>query len=124
MRSVQAVALVAICVLTLGVLLAAEQNKYGVADTRTVTFDEPIYVGTTLLPKGEYQVKHTMKGEEHVMVFRQMGVKNPVEASVKCTLVPLPHKADLTAKSYSHNDAQQHVLSELVFKGDTAKHVF
>ena len=35
-------------------MLAAGQNKFGVANTATVSFDDPIYVGNVLLPKGEY----------------------------------------------------------------------
>jgi hypothetical protein len=58
------------------------------------------------------------------MVFRQLHVKNPAEARIKCNLVPLTDKATQTATLYTHNDAQQHILTELVFKGDTAKHVF
>jgi hypothetical protein len=124
MRSVKTVALVAVCVLALGALLFATQNKFGVADTQTVTFDEPIRVGTVVLPKGEYRVTHTMEGEEHIMVFTQLRVKEPVEARVKCTLVPLPTKAERTEKFYTHDANNQHVLEELTFRGDSAKHVF
>lgn len=124
MRVIKAVALVAVCVMGLGILLAAEQNKFGVANIATVSFDDPIYVGNVLLPKGEYQVTHTMEGETHIMVFKQLHVKNPVEARTKCTLVPLTQKAQRNEKLYTHNAADQHVLQELVFKGDTAKHVF
>jgi hypothetical protein len=124
MRSTKSIAVLAVCVLALGSLLLASQNKFGVADTRQVTFSDPIYVGNVLLPKGDYEVKHTMQGETHIMVFRQLHVKTPVEAEVKCSLVPLQKKADQTATYYTHNDKQEHVLSELVFKGDSAKHVF
>ena len=124
MRSLKTVALVAVCVMGLGILLAAEQNKFGVANTQTVSFDEPIRIGNLLLPTGEYQVTHTMEGDNHIMVFKQLHVKNPAEARVKCTLVPLPQKAERSEKLYTHNGADQHVLQELVFKGDTAKHVF
>ena len=126
MRSVRVLALVAVCVLTLGTSLfaAQNQNKFGVADTQTVKFDDPIRVGTVVLPKGEYRVTHTMEGEEHIMVFRQLNVKEPVEARVKCTLVPLSGKAERTEKFYTHDSANQHVLEEMTFRGDTAKHVF
>lgn len=124
MRSVITVALVAVCVVALGTLLFASQNKLGVANIQTVSFDEPIRVGNVLLPAGDYQVTHTMEGDNHIMVFQQLHVKNPAEARVKCTLVPLPVKANHTEKFYTHDSANQHVLVELTFRGDTAKHVF
>jgi len=124
MRLMKVVAVVAVCLIAAGVLLAANQNKFGVADTRIVTFDQPMLVGNVLLPKGDYQVKHTMEGDNHVMVFTQQHAKKAAEARVKCTLVPLPTKAAHSATLYTHDAANQHVLQELVFKGDQAKHVF
>ena len=124
MRSLRTTALVGLCILTLGLLAAAEQNKFGVADTRQVSFDDAFYIGNVLLPKGNYEVKHTMEGDNHIMVFRQLRSKHPAEARVKCTLVPLPVKAANNTKIFIHNQADQQVLQELVFRGDTAKHVF
>jgi hypothetical protein len=124
MRSLRTVALVGVCILALGLLVAAKENKFGVADTRQVSFDDAIYVGNVLLPKGNYEVKHIMEADNHIMVFTQLRVKHPAEARVKCTLVPLPAKANQNTTIYIHNDSNQHVLQELVFKGDTAKHVF
>jgi len=124
MRSLKLIAVMTLCVLAMVSVLMATQNQFGVADTRQVTFSEPIYVGNTLVPAGTYEVKHTMQGETHIMVFTQLHAKNPVEAQVKCTLVPLEKKADQTATFYTHNEKDQHVLTSLEFKGDTAKHVF
>jgi hypothetical protein len=114
---------VSICVL-LGTLVAAQQNKFGVADKYTVSFHDPVRVGDTLLPKGDYEIRHSMKGEEHIMVFRQVGRTKPVEVSTNCTLVPLLEKAGETRTTYILNAANERVLHELVFKGDSAKHVF
>lgn len=124
MRSVRTVAVIAVCIFALGALLFAAPNKFGVANTQRVSFEDPIRVGNVILPKGDYQVTHTMEGENHVMVFRQLGVKNPAEARVKCTLVPLPVKAERTEKFYTHDKANEHVLQELTFRGDKVKHVF
>lgn len=124
MRSVKTVALTAVCVLALGTLLFAAPNTFGVASTQQISFEEPIRVGNVVLPKGDYQVTHTMEGENHIMVFRQLHVKNPAEARVKCTLIPLSNKAERTEKFYSHDNANGHVLVELTFRGDSAKHVF
>lgn len=124
MRVLKVVAVVAVCLIAAGVLLAANQNKFGVADTRIVTFDQPMLVGNVLLPQGDYQVKHTMDGDNHVMVFTQLHTKKAAEARVKCTLVPLPQKAAQSATLYTRDASDRHVLQELVFKGDQAKHVF
>jgi hypothetical protein len=65
-----------------------------------------------------------MEGSDHIMVFRQMGSKKPVEVRAKCTLVPLSAKASESQTIYVLNAANQRVLQELVFKGEDAKHVF
>jgi len=124
MRLFKTVAVVVVCVLGVAVMLSAGPNKFGVADTQLTNFDEPISVGNIVLPKGEYRITHTMEGENHIMVFKQLRAKNPAEARVKCNLVPLPAKAERNETFYTHNAANQHVLVEMTFKGDTAKHVF
>jgi hypothetical protein len=124
MRLLKVVAVVAVCLIAVGVLFAANQNKFGIADTRVVTFDQPMLVGTVLLPKGDYQVKHTMDGDNHIMVFTQLRTKKAAEARVKCNLVPLPTKATQSVTLYTRDATDRHVLQELVFKGDQAKHVF
>jgi len=115
---------VSICALLLGSFVVAEQNKFGTADKYTVSFMDPVWVADTLLPSGDYEIRHTMKGEEHIMVFRQMRTSKPIEVTAKCTLVPLSKKASDTQTIYVLNAANERVLHELVFKGDNAKHVF
>ena len=124
MRFVNVMLVVAVCVLGLSLLASAGQNQFGVADTRQITFDRPIWVGGTLLPSGDYQVLHTMKGDTHIMVFKKQGGKAPIEVSVKCQLVPLPAKAGQTEKIYILNDKNERVLQALIFRGDTARHQF
>jgi hypothetical protein len=65
-----------------------------------------------------------MEGDTHIMVFTQERVKNPVETRAKCSLVPLQQKAADTHTVYTVNANNERVLLELVFKGETAKHVF
>jgi hypothetical protein len=77
-----------------------------------------------LLPQGNYEIRHVMEGTDHIMVFRQLGTKKPVEVRAKCTMVPLSAKATDDQKIYILNAANERVLHELVFKGDHAKHVF
>ena len=124
MRSWKVVLVVALCILGLAVLANAGQNKFGVADRQNLTFTAPTRVGGVLLPKGEYQMLHTMQGEEHVMVFKQLNSRKPVEAQVKCKLMPLAQKAQQNEQGYSLNAANERVLQRLVFRGDMAEHVF
>jgi hypothetical protein len=110
------------CVLVLGAIAVAGPNSMGIRDVNKVTFAEPMRVGTVVLPAGDYVVRHTMEGEAHVMVFQRLNDKD--EFKVKCTLVPLPKKADQTQATYELNAGNERVLHELEFKGDSAKHVF
>ncbi len=124
MRFLNVLAVLAMCVLGLGVLSSAGVNQFGVADSSRVSFDEPIRVGTTLLPSGDYQVLHTMNGEQHVMVFKRLNSKKTAEVRVQCHLVPLQKQAKRTETSYVLNAANERVLRALIFKGDSAQHVF
>ena len=125
MRTLKIIAVVALFVFGASLLLHAGQNKFGVADSRELKFQNPMRVGDVLLPVGEYQVLHTMDGDNHIMVFKQLNAKQtPAEARIKCSLVPLAEKANQTQQIYVLNAANERVLHELVFRGDTAKHVF
>ncbi len=116
--------LIATVLLVMGTFAAAKQNEFGVEDTYRVTFSDPVRVADTLLPRGDYQIRHTMQGQDHIMVFRQLGTRKSVELKAKCTLVALPEKAANTQKIFAVNAANERVLRELIFKGDKAKHVF
>jgi len=111
-----------VCLLALVSIGIAGEN-FGIRDVSRVTFVAPVRVGTTLLPAGDYVVRHTMEGAEHVMVFQPASGKGQ-EAKVKCHLVALGHKAVRDETTYQLNAANERVLQELVFRGDTAKHVF
>jgi hypothetical protein len=123
MRQIFAGILILMCVFIVGAFSAAE-NQFGIADKYQVNFPEKVRVADTLLPRGNYEIRHVMEGSEHIMVFRQLGTKKPVEVRAKCTLVPLRAKADKDQTIYVLNAANERVLQELVFKGDRAKHVF
>jgi hypothetical protein len=105
-------------------LLAAKTNKYGVADVRRLTLTAPTRVGDVLLPEGQYEVRHVMEAENHIMVFKQLGTDRRVEVRTKCNLVSLKEKADRDELSYGLNAAGERVLQRLQFKGDLAEHVF
>jgi len=124
MRSFKVLVVAAMCVFGLSLLAAATQNKFGVADSRNLTLTAPTLVGDVLLPAGDYKISHTMEGENHIMVFKQLNSKKPAEARVKCLLVPLAQKATRDEVGYGFNAANQRTLHSMVFKGDTAQHVF
>ena len=126
MRILKALVVLTICVFGLSLLANASHNhnEFGVADHQRITFDNPVRVGDVLLPSGDYRVTHTMEGNDHVMVFRQLNTKKPAEAKVKCHLVPLKEKAERTRKIFEYNAAKEEVLRTLVFQGDMAQHEF
>ncbi len=117
-------ALLILAVLILTGTAQAAAGTYGIADKRQVRFDHPVWVGTVLLPAGDYEVQHTMQVEEHVMVFRQMFAKRPAEARVECTLVPVAKPVEQDQVGFTSNSAGQLVLHRLAFKGDRAEHLF
>jgi hypothetical protein len=123
MRRMFAGILIVMCIFILGAASAAE-NKLAVADKYQVNFSEKVRVADTLLPQGKYEIRHVMEGADHIMVFRQLGTKKPVEVRAKCTLVPLSAKASESQTVYVLDAANQRVLQELVFRGEGAKHVF
>jgi len=124
MRYWKLLTVVVVCMLTVAAFAGTTQNKFGVADTRYLTFTEPMRVGDVLLPKGDYQVLHTMQGMDHIMVFKQLDARKPAEARVKCQLIPLPKRAEQSEQQFVLNTAKERVLHVLVFQGDTAQHVF
>jgi hypothetical protein len=124
MRVSKRFALIAICILAVSLLATASQNKFGVADSRTIELVAPTWVGGTLLPRGNYKVIHTMEGQDHIMVFTQLNTQKPAEVRVKCQLVNLAKKADRDEQIYTMNPSHERILHELVFRGDSAQHVF
>ena len=124
MRPIKAVMAVAICIFLLNVVALAADNPLGISDLYRLNFSEKVRVADTVLPSGNYEVRHVMEGTNHIMVFKQVGVKKPAEVRAKCTLVPLAEKAPDNQRIYELNAANERVLHELIFKGDHAKHVF
>jgi len=96
----------------------------GISDKYQVSFVEKVRVADTVLPKGNYEIRHVMEGSDHIMIFRQLNTRKPIEVRAKCTLVPLNERASDDQRIYTLNAANERVLHELIFKGDTAKHVF
>jgi hypothetical protein len=122
MRFVKVTGIV-LAVLALACIAMAGGNGLGIHEVSRINFVAPVRVGSALLTPGDYLVRHTMEGQEHVMVFESVA-RRTVEAKVKCTLVPLQKKAEESKTVYEMNSANERVLQELVFAGDKAKHVF
>jgi hypothetical protein len=116
--------LVLLVVLILAGTVVAAANKYGIADRREIALDQPAWVGNVLLPAGNYEVRHVMEGETHILVFRQMNVKRPLEARVKCTLTSVAKPIEQTQMGFKLNATNERVLNWLAFKGDRAEHSF
>lgn len=76
-----------------------------------------------VLAKGDYEICHVMDGSDPIMIFRQLNTKKPVEVRAKCALLPLTDKVSGDQRIYLLNAANERVLSELIFKGEHAKHV-
>ncbi|HEX4783807.1 MAG TPA: hypothetical protein VH350_05660 [Candidatus Sulfotelmatobacter sp.] len=121
MRSLRGLSIF-LCVLMTVALATAKTNSMGVRDVSHVTFVAPVRVGTVVMPAGDYVVRHTMEGENHIMVFQRAHSKD--EFKVKCTLVPLPNKAQRSETVYQFTAGNERILQELIFQGDTSKHVF
>jgi hypothetical protein len=107
--------------LALCAMAIASEKNLGIHNVASVSFDSAVRVGTTVIPAGDYTVRHTMDGQDHVMTFTRNGKKDVYK--VKCTLVALEKKApqDQQIIEISGNEK---VLRELIFRGDTSKHVF
>ncbi len=125
MRKTQLVGILTLLfVFMVSMIAVAGEKPLGVADTYRVSFTEQTRVADTLLPKGDYEIRHVMEGQNHIMIFHQLRTKKPAEVRAKCTLVPLDTKAANDQKIFLVNAANERVLQELIFKGDKAKHVF
>jgi len=112
---------VSVAVVVLCAMAWATEKNMGIHNVANVTFETAVRVGATVIPAGDYSVRHTMDGQDHMMTFTRLGKKDVFK--VKCTLVALDKKAphDQQLVEVSGNER---VLRELVFRGDTAKHVF
>lgn len=108
-------------VLFLAAITLASENKLGIHNVARVSFASAVRVGATVIPAGDYTVRHTMEGQDHVMTFTRTGKKDVFK--VKCTLVALERKASRDEQIVEIS-GNERVLRELIFAGDSAKHVF
>jgi hypothetical protein len=69
--------------LVLATMAVAAPNSMGIRDVNNVTFGEPMRVGSVVLPAGDYVVRHTMEGQDHVMVFQRLHSKDEFKVEVQ-----------------------------------------
>jgi hypothetical protein len=122
MRLYKFFSLVVLGVLAFSLVASAADKNLGIAEHQRITFSQPVRLGGNLLQAGDYSIRHEMVGDEHIMIFKRAGGKE--EFKVKCTLVKLNEKANQTRTTLEMNAANERVVTEIVFRGDTAKHVF
>jgi len=104
-------------------LFAANEGAMGVGKINSITFTQPMKVGTSVLPQGTYKVQHVMEGENHIMVFTSK-VKDIPEVRVRCQMKNLPSRASQGTILYEKDASGVAVLNQLVFRGDTYSHNF
>ena len=122
MNSSKAVAAILLLLASLAAVGANTPKNMGVGQTRNITFVGPVKVGGAVLPAGNYRVEHVMEGENHVMVFENLG-KKEAAARVNCQMIELQNKAAESSQEYETQDGAK-VLKALTFRGDTYKHQF
>jgi hypothetical protein len=113
---------VGLVLLLLSLPAMASGDAMGIHDVSHVWLDQPTRIGPVVLPAGDYTIRHSMEGGDHVMAFENASRKTVFK--VKCTLVPLGHKASQDQSIFEMRSGSERILHELVFRGDTAKHVF
>lgn len=114
-----------ICVgilLLLSTTAATAGNKHSVAENQMVVFNTPIRIGGTLIDAGSYDVRHLMRGKEHIMVFSLQSSHEEV-IRARCTLVPVNFRITQTEIGVVRDPAGQLELVRMQFKGDRALHM-
>ncbi len=104
--------------------MALAANKFGVAERRTVELDKPAHIADTLVPAGKYEVRHTMEGDQHIMIFTSVGAPQAVTVRAKCTLVAVEKPVQQTEMGFKQGANGDLVLVRMQFKGDKAIHMF
>ena len=99
-----------LCLFVLGSVALGAANKMGIREVRNISFDTPVRVERDGVASRTDVVRHTMAGEEHIMLFQRAGSKDDIK--VKCTLVPLTEKANQDRRIYQTNAANEKVLEE------------
>ncbi|HEX9002229.1 MAG TPA: hypothetical protein VGB07_20140 [Blastocatellia bacterium] len=97
-----------------------------------VHFTSEVKAGDTVLKSGMYQVQHLTEGEDHVIVFKEMGMgagykmgNTPVGkevARLKCIVEPVEKKVSNTKITLRTNNKGEKELAEIQVAGEAFKH--
>ena len=119
-------AMVVALLLMVGTVLVVARNEGatpGAGRVNTVSFTEPIRIGSSVIPAGTYKVLHVMEGQNHTMVFTSK-TKGVPEVRVQCKMENLPTRASQDSIVYKRDGSGVAVLSRLIFRGDAYSHNF
>ena len=86
----------------------ASVNAMGIHDVSHLRLDQPTRIGSVVLPAGDYTIRHSMEGQDHVMTFQHATRKTVFK--IKCTLVPLGHKATQDQSSFELGSGRGRIL--------------
>jgi hypothetical protein len=90
--------------------------------SQTMNINNQAKVGDVVLPAGEYRVTHEMEGTKHILVLKLQAKGTPVYR-LACTMEPLEQKAKASEQHYRY-EGKDRVLTAIIFKGDTVRHLF
>ena len=99
----------------------AGDNKLGIHEVSHVKFDSVVHVGNAVLPAGEYIVGTPWKGKNMSWSSRT-STRKILQGEMHAGSAGQEGGHD--EELYQLNAGNERVLQELVFRGDTAKHVF
>jgi hypothetical protein len=103
---------ISLSALALASLATAGTKPHGISEmVSKVTFVAPTRLGAALFPAGGYVVRHTMEGQQHIMVFQPLQGRTP-EVKVKCTLVLVAQKTEHSHTIYTQNAGNKRALQE------------
>ena len=111
--------LLALIVVVTSSLLCAGADRPVPHKEKTVVFYSDVKVGDKVLPKGEYDVKHIVEGQDNYLVFAS-GRK---EFRFKCHLQPADPVRGTSLQLRENPDGTRTLVS-IMFPGDTNAHVF
>jgi hypothetical protein len=79
--------------------------------------------GPAYFLRGDYKIRHTMEGQEHIMAFQPVNRKTP-EVKLKCRLVPLEKESSKRPDGLLAERCERTGAARVDFAGDKAKPVF
>lgn len=106
-----------------GAAMAQQSLTHPAKWNRELTIFSTVHAGTTLIPAGDYKIRHEMDGQKHIMIFTRVGKWNE-QYRVACDMVPLPRKAKVDEQHTRLGKVGETELLSLTFRGDEVIHEF